>query len=131
MRSALNSAARGAWGEPTRPGSFRAAGRGSEHPGPIGGHAGLRLSARLGLTLAARHNIDEDIVDLWRQGVRVQGRIGRMVGRNQRSVSRRIARLVQIGAWPFGDRPARGRAQVPVASGFTAMPIPRASAPPG
>jgi hypothetical protein len=86
----------------------------------------LRLSVRRGLDLATHPDIDRAIVDLWRQGIRGQGEIGRLVGRDQRSVSRRIARLVRIGAWPFGDRPARGRVRVPVAAGFIAMPIPRA-----
>jgi hypothetical protein len=124
--SALYGASRGAWEEPTRPGSLRTVGREPDHSGPPEGPGRFRLSVRRGLELAAHRDIDRSIVELWRKGIRGQGEIGRLVGRDQRSVSRRIARLVRIGAWPFGDRPARGRVQVPVASGFTAMPIIRA-----
>jgi hypothetical protein len=125
MRYATNAASGGPWEAPTRPGSLRAVGREPDRSGSPEGPGRLRLSVRRGLELATHRDIDHAIVDLWRQGIRGQGEIGRLVGRDQRSVSRRIARLVRIGAWPFGDRPARGRVQVPVAAGFIAMPIAR------
>jgi hypothetical protein len=68
---------------------------------------------------------DRAIVELWRHGVRAQGEIGRRIGLDQRSVSRRIARMVQTGTWPFRELPVRGRTQVPVAPGFVAVPISR------
>jgi hypothetical protein len=68
-------------------------------------------------------DVDAAIVELWKRGIRSQGEIGRCVGLDQRSVSRRIARLVRRGAWPFSDRPTRGRSQVPVAVGFVAVPV--------
>jgi hypothetical protein len=71
----------------------------------------------------ALRGLDEAIVELWRRGVRVQSAIGRCVGLDQRSVSRRIARMVRKGAWPFADRPARGRSQIPVAASFVAVPV--------
>jgi hypothetical protein len=73
----------------------------------------------------ALRSLDEAIVALWAAGTRSQGEIGRHVGLDQRSVSRRIARMVRRGAWPFHDRPARGRSQVPVAASFAAVPIGR------
>jgi hypothetical protein len=73
----------------------------------------------------ALRSLDEAIVALWASGTRSQGEIGRQVGLDQRSVSRRIARMVRRGAWPFHDRPARGRSQVPVATTFAAVPIGR------
>ena len=73
----------------------------------------------------AMRSLDEAIVALWGSGTRSQGEIGRQVGLDQRSVSRRIARMVRRGAWPFHDRPARGRSQVPVAASFAAVPIGR------
>ncbi len=75
---------------------------------------------------SASRSLDEAIVTLWRHGVRTQAAIGRHVGLDQRSVSRRIARMVRRGAWPFAERPVRGRSQVPVAPGFVAVPIQRA-----
>jgi len=126
MRNAPNGASRGAWEEPTRPGSLGTVGREPDRSGSPEDPGRFRLSVRRGLELAAHRDIDRAIVELWRRGIRGQGEIGRLVGRDQRSVSRRIARLVRIGAWPFGDRPARGRVQVPVATGFIAMPIARA-----
>jgi hypothetical protein len=71
----------------------------------------------------ALRSLDEAIVALWASGTRSQGQIGRHVGLDQRSVSRRIARMVRRGAWPFEDRPSRGRSQVPVAASFAAVPI--------
>jgi hypothetical protein len=71
----------------------------------------------------ALRGLDEAIVELWRRGIRVQSEIGRCVGLDQRSVSRRIARMVRKGAWPFTDRPARGRSQVPVAASFVVAPV--------
>jgi hypothetical protein len=71
----------------------------------------------------ALRGLDEAIIELWRRGVRVQSAIGRCVGRDQRSVSRRIARMIRKGAWPFTDRPARGRSQLPVAARFVAVPV--------
>ena len=50
-------------------------------------------------------SLDEAIVALWASGTRSQGEIGRQVGLDQRSVSRRITRMVRRGAWPFHDRP--------------------------
>ncbi len=76
-----------------------------------------------GETSYASPDVDRAIVELWRRGIRAQGEIGRCVGLAQRSVSRRIARLVRSGAWPFADRPTRGRSQVPVAVGFVVVPI--------
>jgi hypothetical protein len=73
----------------------------------------------------ALRSLDEAIVALWAAGTRSQGEIGRHVGLDQRSVSRRIARMVRRGAWPFQDRPTRGRSQVPVAARFAAVPIGR------
>jgi hypothetical protein len=73
----------------------------------------------------ALRSLDEAIVALWASGVRSQGEIGRHVGLDQRSVSRRIARMVRRGTWPFDDRPTRGRSQVPVAASFAAVPIGR------
>jgi hypothetical protein len=81
-----------------------------------------RLLSQVALREALR-GLDEAIVSLWASGVRSQGEIGRHVGLDQRSVSRRIARMLSRGAWPFQDRPARGRSQVPVASSFSAVPI--------
>lgn len=79
----------------------------------------------------ASRDVDTAIVQLWARGIRSQGEIGRCIGLDQRSVSRRIARLVRRGAWPFADRPARGRSQVPVAVGFVAVPIRSAQPAPG
>lgn len=73
----------------------------------------------------ALRSLDEAIVALWRTGTRSQGEIGRHVGLDQRSVSRRIARMVRRGAWPFQDRPTRGRSQIPVVAHFAAVPIGR------
>jgi hypothetical protein len=73
----------------------------------------------------ALRSLDEAIVALWGAGTRSQGEIGRHVGLDQRSVSRRIARMVRRGAWPFEDRPTRGRSQVPIAARFAAVPIGR------
>jgi hypothetical protein len=73
----------------------------------------------------ALRGLDEAIVALWASGTRSQSRIGREVGLDQRSVSRRIARMVRRGIWPFTDRPTRGRSQVPVAASFAAIPIGR------
>jgi hypothetical protein len=129
MSYAPIGAPRGAWEEPTRPGSLRTVGREPDRSGSPEDPGRFRLSVRRGLDLAAQRDIDRAIVDLWRKGIRGQGEIGRIVGRDQRSISRRISRLVRIGAWPFGDRPARGRVQVPVAAGFIAMPIARAFSP--
>ena len=91
----------GAWREPPRPGSSGAA----------------------GLGLAIHRQTDQAIVELWRGGVRGEGEIGRRLGLDQRSVSRHICRMVRLGTWPFGDRPARGRVRVPIAAGFVAIPI--------
>jgi hypothetical protein len=77
------------------------------------------------VSLAAYRGADQAIIDLWRSGVRVQGEIGRRLGLDQRGVSRRIARMLRQGVWPFGDRPVRGRVQAPVAPGFVAVPIAR------
>jgi hypothetical protein len=74
-------------------------------------------------TRHASRDADGAIVELWGRGIRTQGEIGRCVGLDQRSVSRRIARLVRRGVWPFIDRPTRGRSQVPVAVGFVAVPV--------
>ncbi len=84
--------------------------------------------ARRAWPLAAHGAVDRVIVDLWGHGIRVQGEIGRQIGLDQRSVSRRIARMLRLGTWPF-ERPARGRAQVPVAAGFVVVPVPRARPP--
>ncbi len=76
--------------------------------------------------IGSRHafrSLDEAIVELWRRGLRAQSEIGRQVGLDQRSVSRRIARMVRTGAWPFTERPTRGRSQIPVAPGFVVVPI--------
>ena len=58
------------------------------------------LLAEIALREALR-SLDEAIVALWAAGTRSQGEIGRHVGLDQRSVSRRIARMVRRGAWPF------------------------------
>jgi hypothetical protein len=71
----------------------------------------------------ALRSLDEAIVALWASGTRNQGEIGKHVGLDQRSVSRRITRMVRRGAWPFADRPNRGRSPVPVATTFAAVPI--------
>jgi hypothetical protein len=71
----------------------------------------------------ALRSLDEAIVSLWASGTRNQGEIGKHVGLDQRSVSRRITGMVRRGAWPFSDRPTRGRSPVPVAATFAAVPI--------
>ena len=71
----------------------------------------------------ALRSLDEAIVSLWASGTRNQGEIGKHVGLDQRSVSRRITQMVRRGAWPFADRPTRGRSPVPIAATFAATPI--------
>ncbi|HEV8307132.1 MAG TPA: hypothetical protein VGW35_05645 [Methylomirabilota bacterium] len=75
------------------------------------------------MLIRSRQDVDRAIVDLWRGGVRVQGHIGQLLGLDQRAVSRRIARMVRTGTWPFRERPVRGRTRTPVASGFVVIPI--------
>lgn len=77
------------------------------------------------VSLAVHRGADQAIVELWRGGVRVQGEIGRRLGLDQRAVSRRISRMLRLGLWPFADRPTRGRARAPIATGFVVVPIRR------
>lgn len=52
-------------------------------------------------------SVDRRIVECWRAGVRSAGDIGRRTGVDPMRVGRRIARMVEAGAWPF-EPPTKG-----------------------